>query len=204
MKKLPSFSVILVFVVLMIIGCGTIPLLNIQYTPNVQGSELSVSYNWPNASAKLVEMDVTSKLEGVIAAVNGVKKVSSISRKGSGSITIELKDKDNLESVRFEVSQLIRQIYKSLPEDCSYPTLGGASAGASVKPILSFTINAELPTQDIENYAQEYIVKELALIKGVNEVALSGATPYFVSIVYDSKMLSTLGIASTEIGTVIN
>ena len=130
MKKLPSFSVILIFVVLMIIGAGVIPLMNIQYTPSIKGSELQVSYSWPGASAKLVEMDVTSTLEGVIASVKGIKSVSSVSRKGNGTITITLKDKNEVNNVRFEVSQLIRQVYKKMPEGRSYPLRSGPSDGA--------------------------------------------------------------------------
>ncbi|MEG1511409.1 MAG: efflux RND transporter permease subunit [Bacteroidales bacterium] len=198
MKKLPAFSVILIFVVLMIIGAGVIPLLNIQYTPSKKGSEVEVNYSWAGASAKLIEMEVTSKLEGLIASVSGIKKISSVSQKSGGSITIELKDKDEVEHVRFEIAQLIRQIYKKLPEGCSYPSLSVAASGTNVQPIIIFTVNANIPTQDIENYTQEHIVKELALIKGISSVNLSGATPYYREVCFDPKKLASFGISIGE------
>lgn len=199
MKKIPAFSVILIFVVLMIIGAGMIPLLNIQYTPSLKGSEVSVNYSWSGASAKLIEMEVTSKLEGLIASVNGIKKVSSVSRKDMGSITVELKSKDDVEHIRFEIAQLIRQVYKKLPEGCSYPSLSVSATGSNVPAILTFTVNADIPTQDIENYTQEHIVKELRLIKGVNSVDLSGATPYYREVSFDPQKLSALHISIGDV-----
>lgn len=198
MNKIPSFSVILIFVVLMVIGAGMIPLLNIQYTPSLKGSELSVSYTWSGASAKLIEMEVTSKLEGLIASVNGIKSVSSVSRKDRGTVNVVLKNKDDMEHIRFEIAQLIRQVHKKLPEGCSYPYLSVAASGTNAQPVLTFTVNADIPTQDIENYTQEHIVKEIALVKGVNSVELSGATPYYKEVAFDPEKLAALGISIAE------
>ncbi len=198
MRKIPAFSVILIFVVLMIVGAGVIPRINIQYVPSQKGSEVTVNYSWNGASAKLIEMEVTSKLEGLIASVSGIKEISSVSRKDRGSITVKLKNKDDMEHIRFEISQLIRQVYKKLPEGCSYPYMSVASTGANVQPVLIFTVNADIPTQDIENYTQENIVKELALVKGVNSVDLSGATPYYREVAFDPQKLTALGISIEE------
>lgn len=203
MNKIPAFSVILIFVVLMVIGAGVIPLLNIQYTPSLKGSEVSVRYSWNGASAKLVEMEVTSKLEGLIASVNGIKNISSVSRKGGGSITAELKNKDDIEHVRFEIAQLIRQVYKKLPEGCSYPSLTGASSGVDLRPVLTFTVNADIPTQEIENYTQEHIIKELSVIKGVNSVNLSGATPYYLEVAVNPQAMAAVGVTTQEFRSVI-
>lgn len=204
MKRLPAFSVILVFVVLIVIGAGMIPLLNIQYTPSERGSEIRIDYSWSGASAKLMEVEVTSKLEGLIASVSGVKNISSVSRKERGSITVELKDKKNMELVRFEIASLIRQVYPKLPEDVSYPLMSVSSSGTNDSPILTFIINADLPTQQIESYTEDNIVKELALVEGVSSVNLSGATPFYVEVAFDPEKLSSLGITISELSSAIN
>ena len=68
MNRLSAFSVILVFAVLTIVGTGMIPLLNLQYSPTQKEGELSVSYSWYGAPSKLVESEVTSRLEGLIVS----------------------------------------------------------------------------------------------------------------------------------------
>ena len=199
MKRVPNFSVILIFVVLTIIGAAVIPLLNIQYQPTEAGRSLSVSYTWNGVSAKLAEMEVTSKLEGLIASVDGVEKISSVSEKGGGSISIILKDADLLDNVRFEISILIRNAYKKFPDGVSYPYISASSQGSNIQPILNYKINAELASKDIEAYAQENIIKELSLIEGINNVSLFGATPYYTEISFDPERLSISNVTISDI-----
>ena len=78
-SRIPSYSVILIMIVMVVIGAGIMPLLNIQYTPSSKQNSLSVNFRWNGASARVIETEVTSKIEGVLAAVKGVDHVSSVS-----------------------------------------------------------------------------------------------------------------------------
>ena len=176
-----------------------VPLLNLQYSPSQKEGELSVSYSWPGAPAKLIESEVTSRLEGLIVSVSGVKSIGSSSRKESGRINVVLKDKNQIEQIRFEIATLIRQTYSKLPDGVSYPNISVATGGSNVEPILTYTINSELPTQQIEQYAQEYIVKELSLIEGINSVELAGATPFYQRLEFDPQQMDALGVSIGEL-----
>jgi len=68
--KLSSFSIIIIFIALMLLGITFIPMLNIRLNPSRQLQKINVSYNWHNASAKIIEQEVTSKLEGIFSTVN--------------------------------------------------------------------------------------------------------------------------------------
>ena len=81
MKRLPAFSVILVFVVLSVVGAAMIPLLSLQYTPTEKKGSLVVSYAWNGASAKLIESEVTQVVEGLASSIEGVGSVRSVSRR---------------------------------------------------------------------------------------------------------------------------
>ena len=203
MNRLSAFSVILVFAVLTIVGAGMIPLLNLQYSPTQKEGELSVSYSWYGAPSKLVESEVTSRLEGLIVSVSGVKEITSTSRKGGGVINVVLKDKNQIERIRFEIATLLRQTYNKLPDGVSYPSISVATSGSNVEPILTYTINSELPTQQIEQYAQEFIVKELSLVEGVSSVELSGATPFYQELKFNPAQMRSLGISISELVTAV-
>ncbi len=203
MNRLSAFSVILVFAVLTIVGAGMIPLLNLQYSPTQKEGELSVSYSWNGAPSKLVESEVTSRLEGLIVSVSGVKEIESTSRKGGGVINVVLKDKNQIERIRFEIATLLRQTYNKLPYGVSYPNISVATGGSNVEPILTYTINSELPTQQIEQYAQEFIVKELSLVEGVSSVELTGATPFYQELKFNPSQMHSLGISISELVTAV-
>ncbi len=204
MRRLPSFSVILVFVVLIIMGAGVTPLLNVQYTPTQKKSEISIRYSWQNASAKLIEMEVTSKIEGLVSSIKGCSKIESHSAKGSGNVTAQFKKGVDMEMIRFEIATLLRQIYKKLPDGVTYPAISASSTGDSREVILTFTVNADLPTQEIDTYIQDYIIKDLALVDGVNSVELSGVTPYYQELAFDPQKLAAYKLNISDIESAIS
>ena len=65
--KLSAFSVNTIFVVLMLLGISLIPVLSLQLLPSSRSNDLSVSFSWDNAGPELLEMEVTTKLEGALA-----------------------------------------------------------------------------------------------------------------------------------------
>ena len=70
--KISSFSIILSFVVLMLIGTAMVPLVNIGEKPQIeQRKNIIITYGWPNMAAKVVEQNVTSTMEGVISSIKG-------------------------------------------------------------------------------------------------------------------------------------
>ena len=199
MRRLPAFSVILVFVVLSIAGAAMIPLLSLQYSPTEKKSSLSVSYAWSGASAKLVETEITSVIEGLASSIEGVGSVRSVSRKGNGSVTIEVKDKRQVERVRFELATSIRQVFDRLPAGVSYPSISASSSGDKIEPVLTWTVNADMPTSQIESFVQHNILDEISLLPSVASVSLSGVTPVYREVAFDAALLKAFGLQPDDL-----
>lgn len=61
-----------------------LPFLNVQLTPSRSLPGLSVSYSWSDASSRVIEQEVTSKLEGwkgCLVRLKGFNDVLSVSGK---------------------------------------------------------------------------------------------------------------------------
>ncbi|MCG8475785.1 MAG: efflux RND transporter permease subunit [Cytophagales bacterium] len=202
--KLSSFSIILIFICLSIMGAGLIPKLTVQLKPSRSTSGLSVSYSWRGASPKVLEQQVTSKLEGAFNRIRGVRSISSTSRKGSGSIWIGFKKNTNMDAVRFELSSLIRRIYPELPKGVSYPHLSKSSSNEGQSPILSYSVQANTTPFEIKKYVERKITPKLVELPGVNRVSVYGATPYEWEIEYDSEALRVLGLSVWDIRSAIS
>ena len=199
-----SFSILIIFILLMIVGVSVLPLLNVQLTPSRSLPGLSVSYRWPDASARVIEQEVTSKLEGLFSGVKGINEVSSVSEKSYGRIDLSFKKTVNLDAARYEVASLIRQIYSSLPEQVSFPELSISSSGENSSPILTYTLNASASPFFIQKYAEDHLVPKLSIIPGVNGVKVYGATPYEWEIQFNSGQIQELGIRSENIAQSIS
>ncbi|MEN6456639.1 MAG: efflux RND transporter permease subunit, partial [Prolixibacteraceae bacterium] len=197
--RLPSFSVIVVFVLLVIMGAGLMPLLNVQLSVSRSLPQLTVSYYWPDASARVIEQEVTSRLEGLFSSVKGIREVSSVSAKGSGRISLSFKKEVNPDAVRFEIASLIRQAYPELPEQVSFPELSMGTGGQNVEPVMTYTLNANASPYFIQKYAEDHLVPALSLLEGISGVRVYGSTPFEWQITFDSDRLQTLGISSGEL-----
>ncbi|WP_198033422.1 efflux RND transporter permease subunit [Flavobacterium commune] len=197
--KVPSFTVLASFICLCIIGVSMIPLLSVQLNPSKSLPSLSVSYSWQNASAKVLEQEVTSKLEGIFNTVKGIKEINSTTNKANGSINIKFKKNTDLDAVRFEIANLIRQAYSELPEGVSYPQLSISGANENSSPILTYSIHANESPYLIKKYAENQLLPKLSTIKGVNKVSVYGADPFDWVIKYDSDKLLQLSISVNDI-----
>ena len=204
-NNIPAFSVIVVFVMFMIIGISLTPLLNIQLNPSTALPRTTVSFQWHDVSARVIEQEVTSKLEGGLAQMKGVRNISSVSRRGSGEVTIEFKKGLDPDALRFEIAMIIRQLFPGLPEGVSYPNIAMRQTDRKDKdPLMSYTLNANASPLYIQQYAENNIKPVLALMKGVNNVEVYGGNLFEWEIVFDSKALMALGVDAATVASAIN
>jgi multidrug efflux pump subunit AcrB len=204
-KKAPSsFSIIVIFICLAIVGISLIPLLSIQLNPSARSHQLSVNYAWYNASPRIIEQEVTSRLEAVFSSMKGIKRITSTSYKGYGNINLEFKSSANLDAIRFEISNLIRQTYADLPSQVSYPVIVATNSNPSSEVLLTYTLNAPQNSFQIQKYAEKNIVPALNTIKGIDQIQVYGATPYHWQIQFSTSKIQELGIKSGEITQTIN
>ena len=89
-RGISSFSVLLLMAVAAVVGVACLPRLKVQYNPTTASSEISVYYSYPGASARIVEAEVTSKLEGVLSSIREVSETNSVSEDGGGRTTASL------------------------------------------------------------------------------------------------------------------
>ena len=201
-KRNHSFSIIIIFSALIIVGLSFIPLLSVQLNPSQTLPSITVSYAWHNSSPEIIEMEATGKLEGILSTIKGINKISSVSSKGKASITVSFDKYTDMDFTRFEVASLIRQIYPKLPKEISYPKISvNRPDDEKIKPLLTYTLNGDDASINIQNYANDNIKKKLSLIEGINNIEVYGATPFEWQIIYDRNLLQTLNITKEDISS---
>lgn len=205
LRNLSSFTLIVAFVCLSLIGLVMVPLLPVKLAPSRTLPGLTISFNMPGNSSRVIEAEVTSKLEAMLARVKGIKSVKSTSDNGSGYITLELDKHADIDAARFEVSTIIRQTWQQLPGGVSYPQISTRrSDDKAAKPFITYTLNAPANPILIQRYAEENIKPVLGQLKGIYKVELNGATPMEWQLEYDSEQLSRLGITLSAMQQAIN
>ena len=208
MSKIRTFSpftLIVTFVCLSLVGLALVPLLPVKLSPSRTLPGLTVSFSMPGNSSRVIEAEVTSRLEAMLTRVKGVKNVHSTSDNGSGSITLEMDKHADMDATRFEVSTIVRQTWPQLPEGVSYPQIRTSRSDTKAdRPFMAYTLNAPATPILIQRYAEENIKPVLGQLKGVYKVDLTGATPMEWQLEYDNDQLAQLGISLTDIQSAIS
>ncbi len=200
-----SFTLIVTFVCLSLVGLALIPLLPVKLSPSRTLPGLTVSFTMPGNSSRVIEAEVTSRLEAMLSRVKGVKRVNSTSDNGSGSITLEMDKHADMDATRFEVSTIVRQTWPQLPDGVSYPQIRSSRSNSNAsRPFMTYTLNAPSAPILIQRYAEETMKPVLGQLKGVYKVELTGATPMEWQLEYDNVQLLNLGITLTDIQTAIS
>lgn len=204
-SKSSSFTINIIFVLLVIIGLSLIPLLSLQLNPTRYLPVMRITWSWPLAPARVIEQEVTSLLEGVVSTVTGVEKITSTTQDGSGYITIEFDRNSDLQAKRFEVASLLRETRQKLPPEVSYPQVRvNMPDNENGTEILVYQVNGTASPSYIQKMVEEQVKTRLAVIDGVYDINVYGASRLEWELTYDQELLQVLGLSAQSIRAAIN
>jgi multidrug efflux pump subunit AcrB len=205
--KISSFSIILSFVCLMILGIFMIPKLPVKLNPSRRLPVVNISFSMPGQSARVIEMEVTSKIEAMMNRIKGVQGVNSLSSIGRGRVTVRLSKHIDPDMARFEISTIIRQMWALFPQGVSYPYIymsGATTSNESVQPYLHYTVNAPFSPIQIQEYINDNLKPKLAEISGIDRIDVSGASRMIYKLEYDYTLLQNMEVSVADIQSAIS
>lgn len=202
--KLSAFTLIVAFLCVALAGIAFIPLLPVKLSPSRTLPKLSIRFEMPGNSSRVIEMEATSHLEAMLARIKGIREIRSTSGNGWGKITLEFDKHTPLDAARFEASAIIRQTWPDLPEEMTYPILEMSRPDEKEeRPFMNYTLNAPSSPSFIQRFAEEQIKPRLAGLNGIYQIDISGATPMEWQLEYDNQQLAALGVSLEDIRTAI-
>lgn len=207
--KLPAFSVNTLFAVMMLLGISLIPVLSLQLMPSSRSHVLSVNFSWANASPELLEMEVTSRLEGILARTKGLTDISSNTSNGYGSITLSVDKNENIDAVKLYLGSLVRSVKSGLPEGVWVSEIRGGEfrSGKQTEDenrlLLSYALTGPGTTLDVAEYAEDRLASVISTMAGVESVKVTGAVPMEWVLLYDRQALDNAGVSASDISAAL-
>lgn len=193
-----SFTVNMLFVLFAIIGIALIPRLTVKLNPGRVANALTISYTYHGASSQVVEHEVTSVLEGALATISGVRQIQSNSSSGHGNITLDAERGINVETLRFQVLSIVKDMWQHLPAEVGYPEISnGNQLGTDKQLLVSYTLNGNASTYALKEYADNKIKKTLGKVKGISGIETFGASPYEWKFSYNNEQLLQYALSPT-------
>jgi multidrug efflux pump subunit AcrB len=196
-----DFTILIIFTVLSL--CGMLALFKLPLTvaDAGPGEELRVTFKWPNATPRILESQVTAPLEGLISTLQGVRRVQSGSGYHGGFISIIKEESKSAEQLRFEVTALIRQVYRNLPMGVSYPTVtvgsGDQENGSSVFLILY--VSGDGSTRETRTYTEQILKPAIAKSFDVHSIEIYGGEREEMVLEYRPDVLASLNLVEEDL-----
>ncbi|WP_448551917.1 efflux RND transporter permease subunit [Thalassotalea montiporae] len=199
--KRPVFATV---VNLLIVTFGVVAffLLPLREYPDIDPPVVSINTSYPGASAAIIETKITQLLEDRISGVEGVKNITSTSRVGRSSITIEFELDRDIDSATNDVRDRISRALRQLPEQADPPEVFKSDSDANV--IVWFVMQSDtMSTLQLTDYAERYIVDRFAVVDGVAQVRVGGGRTYAMKVFLDRVAMAARGVTVDDIETTL-
>lgn len=195
--KRPVFATV---VSLLILAFGILCFreLPLREYPDTSPPIVSVSTNYPGASAQVIETRVTQLIEDQISGIEGVDAINSSSLDGSSRISVEFSLGRDIDQAANDIRDRVARVVSRLPEDVDPPQI--AKADSDARPIQWFSLTSgNMDSMALTDYAERYLVDQFTVIDGVANVNTSGAGRYSMRIWLDRISLAARGLTVLDV-----
>ncbi|NTV28459.1 MAG: efflux RND transporter permease subunit [Candidatus Omnitrophica bacterium] len=199
--KRPVFAW-MVMVGLMFFGIFAYRQMGVSQLPNVDFPTISISLTWEGAAPEVMETDVVDQVEQAVMGIQGIKDISSTSRVGSASITLEFELDRDIDSAVQDVQNKISQAQRHLPKDMDPPTV--SKVNPAEQPIMWIAVTGDRPRRELMEYVQNQLQDRFTTITGVGEVTLGGFVDPNLRVWVDTKKLNDYELTVGDVIAAIN
>ena len=195
--KRPVFATV-INLLIVTFGIVAFSMLPLREYPDIDAPIVNVTTSYSGASAAIVESKITQLLEDRISGIEGVKSISSNSRVGRSSITIEFNIDRNIDAATNDVRDRISRALNELPEQADPPEVSKANDDENA--IVWFVLQSEtMSTLELTDYANRYITDRFSVVDGVARVRLGGGRTYAMKIRLDRTAMAARNITVQDI-----
>ncbi|HND84591.1 MAG TPA: efflux RND transporter permease subunit, partial [Pseudobdellovibrionaceae bacterium] len=193
----------MIMAALIVFGAISFSRLGISQLPDVDFPVLTVSVTMEGASPEAMETSVVDILEDSLMTVQGVRSISSNSKMGSASVTIEFELEKNIDIALQDVQAKVLQAQKRLPKEIDTPTI--SKTNPDDQPIMWLALTSE--KNDLEfimRFAREYLKDRFTTVAGVGDIFLGGYTDPQLRVWVKPQALERNNVSVNDILDAIN
>lgn len=198
----PVLATVLILIILLL-GIIGYSYMGVREYPNVDNPIINVSVTYPGANAEIIEKQITEPLEQQINGIPGIRSLTSRSRQGSSSISVEFELSVDLETAANDVRDKVARAQRYLPRDCDPPTVSKADADAN--PIVQITVQSEKRSLlELTEIAELTVKERLQTIQNVSAVEIWGENRYSMRLWLDPVRMAAYDVTPMDVKRAID
>lgn len=195
--KRPVFATV-ISLVLICFGVLSFLQLPLREYPDTSPPIVTVSTNYPGASAEIVETQITQLIEDQINGIEGVSSITSSSSDGSSRVSVEFTVGRDIDQAANDIRDKISRVTRALPDEVDPPQI--TKADSESRPIQNFSLtSSEMDFLALNDYANRFIVDQFAVIDGVASAQLRGNGGFAMRVWLDRVALTARGLTVIDV-----
>jgi multidrug efflux pump subunit AcrB len=194
-RPVPS---LLLFIALTLGGSFSFQYLRIETAPDISVPAAIVTVVLPAATPSQIETEVTRKVEGALAGVDGIQHIRSEVSEGVSASTIEFRPQKDIREAMQELRNAMDGVRSKLPADIRDPSI--VQIRASAGPILSFAVESpDMDEVDISWFVDDVLSKALLGLPGVGAVTRRGGVTREILVELNPLRLQSLDLTVADV-----
>jgi multidrug efflux pump len=190
---------LVVNLIIVIAGVQAIRSLNVRQYPRSENASITVTTVYVGANAELVRGYITTPLERVIAAADGIDYIQSQSAQGVSTITARLRLNYDSTKALAEIGSKVDQVRGDLPPEAQVPIINIESADSQfASAYLSFS-SEFLKQNEITDYLVRIVQPRLTAVEGVQRADILGARTFAMRIWLKPDRMAALNISPAQV-----
>jgi multidrug efflux pump len=199
----PIFAWVIAIVV-MLVGSLAIFSMSVSHYPNVAPPAISISVNYPGASAQTVEDTVVQVIEQQMNGLDGLRYMSSSSEAdGSMSIILTFEQGTDSDVAQVQVQNKLQLATALLPEEVTRQGMRVAKYQRNYMLVMALIDESgKLDNFDLGNYIASNLSDPISRVSGVGDFMLLGS-PYAMRIWLDPAKLYSYQLTPSDVATAV-
>jgi multidrug efflux pump len=191
-------------IVIMLAGVLSILTLPVAQYPGIAPPAISVTANYPGASAQTLQDSVTQVIEQQMNGLDGLRYMSSTSEStGIATVTLTFDNGTNPDVAQMQVQNKLQTATALLPAQVTQQGLQVAKSVRNFMMVVAFVSrDGRLESADMSDYMASLVKDPLSRVPGVGEITLFGAQ-YAMRIWLDPNRLNQFGLTPADVATAI-
>jgi multidrug efflux pump len=180
---------------------GIVRGLGVSQNPDIDFPIVNISLTYEGASPEIMESDVVDFIEDAVTSIEGVKQISSTSRQGSASVTIEFDLARNIDVALQDVQTKVAQAARRLPREMDPAII--TKQNPEDQPILWISLAGNRPPTFMADYIRNVLKPQFQTIEGVGEIFLGGYRERSIRVWFDAPRLEAQGLTVQDVTAAI-
>lgn len=196
--KRPVLALVVNFAIL-IAGFQSIHVLNVRQYPRSDIAVIKVSTVYVGANADLVRGYITTPLERVIAAAEGIDYIESSSAQGRSTINVHLKLNYDPNAALTQIQAKLAQVRNELPPESENPVIELQNAD-DLRAAMYLGFSApEMKQNQVTDFLVRVIQPKLTAIAGVQRADILGERVFAMRVWLKPDRLAALGVTPSDV-----